>query len=151
MKLQENFIRSVRLYFKEKGEAWLQALPNIIHYCEQKWSITMREPYSLSVNYVAPARFEDGTEVVVKICIPGKGFLDELEALQLFGEKGIVQLVDSDKQHGIIILEKLSPGFTLAEVAEDEEACQDSFMETSIIITYSRLVRGHGQPLTQRA
>jgi streptomycin 6-kinase len=44
MKLQEHFIRSVRLYFKEKGEAWLQELPNIIDYCEQKWSMKMSEP-----------------------------------------------------------------------------------------------------------
>jgi streptomycin 6-kinase len=100
----------VRLYFKEQGEAWLQNLPNLIHYSEQKWSTKIKEPYSLSINYVAPAKMKDETEVVVKICIPGKGFLDELEALQLFWEKGIVQLIDSDKENGIIILEQLSPG-----------------------------------------
>lgn len=102
----------------------LQELPKIIQYCEQKWSMKMQEPYSLSVNYVAPAKIEDGPEVVVKICIPGEGFLDEIEALILFGEKGIVQLFDSDQEKGIIILEKLSPGHTLAEVLDDEEACQ---------------------------
>jgi streptomycin 6-kinase len=124
MKLQEHFVQSVRLYFKEQGEVWLRDLPNLIHYCEQKWSMKMKEPYSLSVNYVAPAAMEDGTEVVVKICIPGEGFLDELEALHLFRERGIVQMIDSDQENGIIILEHLSPGRTLAEVTEDEEACR---------------------------
>jgi streptomycin 6-kinase len=124
MKLQKHFVQSVRLYFKEQGEAWLQNLPNLIHYCEQKWSMKIKEPYSLSINYVAPAKMKDETEVVVKICIPGEGFLDELEALQLFWEKGIVQLIDSDKENGIIILEQLSPGYTLAEITDDEEACR---------------------------
>ncbi|WP_257351534.1 aminoglycoside phosphotransferase family protein [Pseudalkalibacillus decolorationis] len=123
MKLQKQFVQSVRLYFQEQGEAWLEKLPELIEYCEQKWSMKLKEPYSLSVNYVAPAVMEDSTEVVVKICIPGEEFLDELEALQLFGEKGSVQLIDSDHKNRIIILEKLSPGCTLAELTDDEEAC----------------------------
>lgn len=124
MKLQKQFVQSVRLYFKEQGEVWLQKLPNLIHYCEQKWSMKINEPYSLSINYAAPATMEDGTEVVVKICVPGESFLDELESLQLFRDKGIVQLIDSDRENGILILEKLSPGHTLAEVVDDEEACR---------------------------
>ncbi|WP_099157468.1 aminoglycoside phosphotransferase family protein [Virgibacillus ndiopensis] len=123
MNLQKQFVQSVRLYFKERGEEWLQSLPNLIQYCEEKWSIQMREPFSLSVNYVAPATMLDGKEVVVKICIPENGFLDELEALQLF-QKKMVKLIDYDKENGIIILETLSPGYTLAEIADDEEACQ---------------------------
>ncbi|PLR89811.1 aminoglycoside phosphotransferase family protein [Bacillus sp. T33-2] len=125
MKLQKRFVALVRQYFKENGEVWLQNLPKLIHYCQQKWSIQVKEPFpSLSINYVAPAIMEDKTEIVVKICIPGESFLDELEALQLFRQRGIVQLIDSDKENGIIILEKLSPGYTLAEVQDDEEACR---------------------------
>ncbi|WP_226035175.1 aminoglycoside phosphotransferase family protein [Aquibacillus saliphilus] len=123
MKLQESFVQSVRLYFKEKGEEWLENLPNTIKYCEQKWSIKVQEPYSLSINFVAPAIKGNLEEVVVKICVSEEEFLDEWEALQLFAEKGIVQLIDSDKQGRIIILEKLSPGHSLAEVTDDEEAC----------------------------
>jgi streptomycin 6-kinase len=111
------------LYFKKKGERWLEKLPHLIEYCEQKWKLKMKEPYALSVNYVAPAILENGREVVVKICIPGKEYLNELEALQLLKNNGMVQLVDFDKDNGILILERLSPGFTLAEVAEDDEAC----------------------------
>ncbi|MFC0471098.1 aminoglycoside phosphotransferase family protein [Halalkalibacter kiskunsagensis] len=123
MKLQEHFVQSVRLYYKAKGEAWLQQLPKLIQYCEQKWSIKLKEPYFLSINYVAPATMEDGTEIVVKICIPDEGFLNELEALQLFANDRMVSLIDSDKRYGIIVLKKLSPGHTLAEVNNDEDAC----------------------------
>ncbi|MRG85779.1 aminoglycoside phosphotransferase family protein [Salinibacillus xinjiangensis] len=125
MKLQEQFVKSVRLYFQEKGEAWLKELPNLIEFCEQNWSLKLQEPYSLSVNYVAPAVRNDGKEVVVKICIPGEGFLDELEALRLYKGKGMVRLIDFDQNYGILLLEKLSPGITLAKKIDcDEEACQ---------------------------
>lgn len=124
MQLQQDFVKNIRLYFKEKGEAWLENLPNLIRYCEQKWSLRMGEPYSLSVNYVAPAVMEDVKEVVVKLCIPGDGFMDEIEALKLFSSKGMVQLIDHDAEHGVLILEKLSPGHTLAEVEDHEEAAR---------------------------
>jgi streptomycin 6-kinase len=106
MQLQKHFVQSVKLYFKEQGESWLQDISNLIHYCEQKWSMKMKEPYSLSINYVAPATMEDSSEVVVKICIPGEGYLDELEALQLFAGQGMVSLIDSEfwKNFHLVIL-----------------------------------------------
>ena len=124
MKLQNHFVKSVRLYFKEKGEAWLRNLPELLHYCEQKWSMKMKEPYNLSINYVAPAVIEDGTEVVVKICLPGTEFLNELQTLHLFKDKGMVKVFDYEKEKGIIILEKISPGYTLAELKDEESACR---------------------------
>ncbi len=123
MKLQEHFVRSVRLYFKSEGDKWLQNLPSTIHYCEDKWSLKMKEPFALSINYVAPALTATGDEVVVKICIPGEECLNELEALQLFGEERMVRLIRSDKEKGILILERLSPGEMLVEINNDEEAC----------------------------
>ncbi len=122
MELQEKFVQSVRMYFNLQGEEWLSKLPEIIQYCENKWNLQMKQPYALSINYVAPAIMENGSEVVVKICIPGKGFQDELEVLRLFNGKGMVKLIEFDEENGIFILEKLTPGSTLAEVHDDEEA-----------------------------
>ncbi|MBN8207891.1 phosphotransferase [Bacillus sp. NTK071] len=124
MKLQSKFEQLVHLYFGDKGASWLQKLPETIYYCERKWDMQVQDPYTLSINYVAPALLTDGTEVVVKICLPGKEFLNELEALQLLGEERIVKLIDFDKDNGILILRKLTPGITLAEVEDDDEACR---------------------------
>jgi len=124
MNLQKNFVDSVHLFFKEEGKAWLRKLPDLIRFCEDKWSLTMEEPYSLSVNYVAPAITKDDKEVVVKICIPGEGFLDELETLRLFKDQGIASLIDFDRENGIFILDKVSPGHTLAELSDHKEACR---------------------------
>ncbi|WP_416150438.1 aminoglycoside phosphotransferase family protein [Salipaludibacillus sp. HK11] len=124
MHLQEQFVQSVRLYFKDDGEKWLQELPSLIAYCERNWKLKLKDPYHLSINYVAPATMEDNTEVVVKICLPGKEFTDELETLKLYNGRGTVKLIDSDTEKGILILEKITPGYTLAEENNDEKACR---------------------------
>ncbi|MBD8069087.1 aminoglycoside phosphotransferase family protein [Bacillus sp. PS06] len=124
MNLQPHFVHSVKLYFKEEGERWLQELPTIIKHVEDKWSLKLGKPYSLSINYVAPAVMSDGAEVVVKICIPGEGFLQELEALRLFRNNGMVQLMDSEEERGVLLLEKLSPGESLAILNDHEEAAR---------------------------
>jgi streptomycin 6-kinase len=124
MEFQTHFVQSVRLYFKNDGEEWLKKLPSIIQYCETKWKLKINKPFSLSINYVALATMNDGREVVVKICIPGKGFQDELVVLQLFNGQGMVKLIDFEIENGILILEKLSPGNTLGDVPDDEEACR---------------------------
>ncbi|WP_051353083.1 aminoglycoside phosphotransferase family protein [Thalassobacillus devorans] len=124
MELQKQFVESVRLYFKKEGEAWLEKLPDLIAYCEEKWALQLETPFSLSINYVAPAVRADGTELVVKISLPGAGFLDEWQALQLFNGEGMASLVDVDQEHGILLIEKLTLGYTLAEMEVDEEACQ---------------------------
>ncbi|MDQ0483333.1 aminoglycoside phosphotransferase family protein [Guptibacillus hwajinpoensis] len=123
MKLQSEFVRLVQLYYGERGASWLLKLPELIHYSEQKWDMKIHEPYTLSVNYVAPALLQDGGEVVVKICLPGDEFLNELEALQQLGGC-IVKIIDYDLDNGIFLLHKVSPGTTLAEVKDDEEACR---------------------------
>ncbi|WP_078544919.1 aminoglycoside phosphotransferase family protein [Litchfieldia alkalitelluris] len=123
MDFQENFIKSIRLYFKEEGEVWLKKLPELIRYSEEKWKLKLNQPYLLSVNYVAPAVMESGEEVVVKICFSSEGFMDELEAMNTF-EDGMAKLLDWDDVHHIFLLAKLSPGHTLAEIEDDEEACK---------------------------
>ncbi|MFG6117126.1 aminoglycoside phosphotransferase family protein [Halobacillus sp. MO56] len=124
MEMQKQFVESVRMYFKKEGEAWLEKLPDLITYCEEKWALRLKTPFFLSINFVAPAVREDGTELVVKISLPGEGFLDEWEVLQLFKGKGMASLIDADQEYGILLMEKLTPGYTLAEMEEDEEACR---------------------------
>ncbi|MDV2686046.1 aminoglycoside phosphotransferase family protein [Alkalihalophilus lindianensis] len=123
MKFQEHFVQSVHLYLKEDAKQWLGQIPSIIKACEEKWALTIREAYELSINYVATATTKEGTEVVVKICIPGGGFDSEVEALKLFAGRGIVNVIDIDEDMQVILLEELNPGYTLATSSDDEKAC----------------------------
>ncbi|UTR09848.1 aminoglycoside phosphotransferase family protein [Evansella sp. LMS18] len=126
MKFQEHFVKTVKHYFGREGEEWLLRLPRLINHCEERWQLRMLAPYSLSINYVAPAVKLTGEKLVVKCCIPGKEFLNELEALRLLKGERMGAVIDWDDQNGIILLEKLEPGLCLAELEDDEEACRIS-------------------------
>ncbi|SDL92198.1 aminoglycoside phosphotransferase family protein [Sediminibacillus halophilus] len=121
---QQDFVKNVKHHFKQEGEAWLERLPEIIKQCEQIWQLEMKEPYVLSINYVAPAVRIDGRKLVVKLSIPGEDFAYELEALRHLESPAIVQLIDFDEKLGALLLERIEPGVTLAEVEEEDKACR---------------------------
>ncbi|OLS35058.1 hypothetical protein BTR22_16715 [Alkalihalophilus pseudofirmus] len=123
MDLQSFFVQSVTHYFKDAGVKWLKNLPFLIKEIETKFNVKMGQPYELSINYVAPARTFEGEEVVVKICLPGLGFESELAALENLKGGGIVQVLGSDAKLGVMILQKVSPGDTLASCESEKEAC----------------------------
>ncbi|WP_160847131.1 hypothetical protein [Pontibacillus yanchengensis] len=118
---QESFMKNVRLHFNEQGERWINELPSLLSYCEERWEMRIEEPYHLSINYVAPATMKNNKEVVVKVCIPGVEFHDEVIAISLFQNQRMNALFDFDLNKGIIILEKLTPGYTLAEVGDEQK------------------------------
>lgn len=124
IKLTEKYIMNIKFNYKEKGEEWLENLTDLIAYCENRWKIHVQEPFELSFNFVAAAIMENRTEVVLKLSVPSKDFLYELKALKLFTEQNrrIVRLLDFDLEKGIILLERLKPGKTLASIENDVEA-----------------------------
>ncbi|WP_079525953.1 aminoglycoside phosphotransferase family protein [Halobacillus hunanensis] len=124
MELQDKFVENVVFSFQEQGEKWLNDLPHLLHYCERKWGLSLKEPYTLSYNYVAPAVTRDGNEVVVKIGLPGQEFNQELDALQALNPKGIVRLLDEERERGVLLLEKVEPGTMLSTVEKEEEVSQ---------------------------
>ncbi|WP_082235152.1 aminoglycoside phosphotransferase family protein [Halobacillus massiliensis] len=122
MKLQEQFVKNVKLACGQEGEKWLKELPELLSYCESRWNLTIGFPYTLSYNYVAPAVRKDGSEVVVKLWLPEDGYKNERETLQTLKSKGIVNLIDHDQKRRILILDKITPGHNLAKIQNDTEA-----------------------------
>ncbi|QTM98874.1 phosphotransferase [Sediminibacillus dalangtanensis] len=122
--LQERFVKNIKHHFKQEGEAWLERLPEISHQCEQTWQVEMMKPYELSINYVAPAVGKDGRKLVVKLSVPGEEFTCELEALRQLESPAMVRLIAFDENLGALLLERMEPGGTLAEVEEEDKACR---------------------------
>lgn len=120
--LPEHFIRTIKAVHKEKGEKWLAEFDSLIAECENRWQMEIMPPFDLSYNFVAPARRKNGTELVIKLVVPNEEFLVEVESLALFNGRGIVKIIDVDYEKGILILERLIPGTTLASLENDEEA-----------------------------
>ncbi|NOU71024.1 hypothetical protein GC098_06190 [Paenibacillus sp. LMG 31458] len=120
--LPKQFVQRLRDVHKVKAEEWLRDFDMLIYDCEKRWQMKMMPPFDLSFNFVAPAVRKDGTEVVVKLVIPGDEFVSEVDALTLFNGNGIVKIIDVDIAKGILILERLIPGQTLASLENEEEA-----------------------------
>jgi streptomycin 6-kinase len=118
----DQFSKTIIELHGEKGAAWLNGLPRLLAECEQRWSLKVLSPFPLSYNYVAPAVRADGTEVVLKVGVPNSELLSEIEALRLFGGRGIAQLLEADSEQGVMLLERLMPGTPLSTMEDDEQA-----------------------------
>lgn len=122
--LPDHFTRTVTRTFDE-GAAWLQQLPALLDEIAARWALTLLPtPFSLSYNYVTPARRADGSEVVLKVGVPNDEMWTEIAALRHDDGAGYVRLLATDEARGALLLERLRPGATLAATvaARDDEA-----------------------------
>ena len=122
MKIPSEFTQTIQETFGSPGELWLAQLPALLEQCEERWAITIGNPFPLSYNYVTAARCRNGTDVVVKAGVPNPELTSEMQALQLYDGDGMVRLLDVDRSNGVMLLERVSPGIPLAAVNDDDEA-----------------------------
>jgi streptomycin 6-kinase len=122
MPLPETFTQTIIELNGDKGLAWLNELPSLLADCAQRWWLTLQPPFNLSYNYVAPAIRADGTEVVLKVGVPNPELLTEIAALQFDEGYGMARLLEAEPERGILLLERLKPGTTLASLADDRQA-----------------------------
>jgi streptomycin 6-kinase len=120
--ISAQFRQTITEVWKEEGTEWLARLPAVLVECARRWSLVVEPPFAnLSYNYVAPATTRDGREVVLKLGVPRDELLTEIEALRLYGGRGMVQLLDANEEQGILLLERLRPGNELVELGDDEQ------------------------------
>ncbi|WP_226682611.1 aminoglycoside phosphotransferase family protein [Sutcliffiella horikoshii] len=122
--LPQKYIQTIKSIHKEEGETWLRNFDSLIEYCEEKWSLKVLAPFELSYNFVAPAEKKDGHKVVLKLSVPTKEFQSEVEALNFFAGDGMLRILDVEIEKGILILNHLIPGDTLATLENDIEATE---------------------------
>jgi streptomycin 6-kinase len=122
--LPESFTREMLTHYGEAVLPWIAQLPDLLAEYARRWALTIYSPFTnLTYNYLAPATRADGTAVVLKVCPPtGDEFQPQAEALRLFGGHGMVQLLEADPTHQILLLERLLPGRLLTSLEDDEQA-----------------------------
>ena len=122
MNLPPEFISNIQNVFKARGDTFLAALPDSIAQASAKWDLTNVEPVpTLSYNFVAFADRGDRS-VVLKMGVPNRELLSEIEALRLFNGEGACQLIDVDEVNSWMLLERLTPGEMLVTLKDDEKA-----------------------------
>jgi streptomycin 6-kinase len=108
---------------RDSAPEWLAALPDTIRRCTGRWDLTVEPPFpSLSFNYAAPAVRGDGEKAVLKLCPPDAEFFTEVDALHVFGGRGMVRLLEAEETWGAMLLERLEPGKAIIDLANDAEA-----------------------------
>jgi streptomycin 6-kinase len=121
MQLPDSFISTIQNVFKEDGEKFLAVLPFLIQETSQRWELSDVQPVpNLSYNFVAFAK-RGKEDVVLKAGVPNRELTSEISALKLFNGNGACQLLESDVERGLLLLERLKPGRMLAEVEDDDE------------------------------
>ncbi|NOK62693.1 MAG: phosphotransferase [Chloroflexi bacterium AL-W] len=121
--IPQNFIQTTHELYGSVGTEWLSELPTLIADCAECWSLTVAPPFeNLSYTYVAPALGSDNTPVVLKVGFPNPELLCEMDALRLYNGHGMVRLLEADPERGIMLLERLEPGMTLADLNDDTAA-----------------------------
>lgn len=114
---------------KEKAHAWLTRLPEILAHCTDRWHLTIFPPFpNLSFHYAAPARRANGLPVVIKASSPTGEFAEEVEALRLFQESGMVRLLEIDEAREVVLLERLLPGTPLSSLVPADDARATSIL-----------------------
>ena len=119
--LPDSFTTTIQNIYKQDGEKFLAVLPLLIQETSQRWGLTDIQPVSnLSYNFVAFAK-RDNEDVILKIGVPNRELTSEISALKLFNGDGACQLLESDTERGLLLLERLKPGKMLAELEDDDE------------------------------
>ncbi len=103
------------------GGKFLAVLPFLIQEISQRWGLSDIQPVSnLSYNFVAFAK-RGKEDVILKAGVPNRELTSGISALKLFNGDGVCQLLESDEERGLLLLERLKPGKMLAEVEDDDE------------------------------
>ena len=122
------------------GREWLERLPAVAQACAERWRLELSDPLpGGNVALVLGATREDGTAAVLKLSFPEEESEHEPDALEHWDGAGAVRLLERDD--GAMLLERVSPGTPLWDVADDEAAT----------VTAARVLRRlHGVPVPRR-
>lgn len=110
--------------YGDVGRAWIAAFPALLERFREEWDVVELGETFPYVGYawVAPVRLRDGTEAVLKLAPQDKEYASECVAMELYAGAGAAKLLRADQQAVALLLERLRPGTTLADVADDVAA-----------------------------
>jgi len=109
-----------RLRIHDSGRAWLDALPQLVANCAQRWQLRLGEPFTGgSVSLPIPATLPDGSDAVLKIQFPHRESEHEAAALAHWQGDGAIQLLAHDAERHALLIERCVPGTLLADEPPD--------------------------------
>jgi len=106
----------------EVGQAWLDALPDLVAELESRWSVKVEKSLGGgTAAYVARARTANGASVIMKLCVPDPDFGDEIGTLDRADGRGYVRLLAHDADRHAMLLEELGPSMSRSGMSPDAQ------------------------------
>lgn len=97
--------------YGEKGQAWLNALPELVSATSSKLDLRdLQEVTNLTYNY-ALSGFQDNHPIILKVGLDNTGLKREAFTLKCFAGCGAVKVLAEDE--GMLLLERAMPGASL--------------------------------------
>ncbi|GAA2146162.1 aminoglycoside phosphotransferase family protein [Glycomyces algeriensis] len=94
----------------ETGRRWLNDLPALVDTYEQRWAITVADPFpGAGEGYVARAQRHDGTPAVFKLNLPLEYRRSQIDVLERARGHGYAQVYAADHDDQALLLEALGP------------------------------------------
>lgn len=108
-----------------EGRSWLGRLPGLVGEALAQWQLTVdlppaQLPWHGHTGIVLPVLTADGAVAALKVSFPLAEALLEPVALQLWGGRGAVQLLYSDRSLGAMVVERLDHKRSLLELPIEE-------------------------------
>lgn len=118
IKISESYKKNIASMFPSIGEEWLNRIPFIVEKYVEKFNLkNIKVMENLTYNTLLFAESPEYGDIVIKIEIPFKEMtIRESEALILNNGEGACKCLFKDIDDGVVILERLKPGYTLSTV-----------------------------------
>jgi len=97
--------------------AWLGRLRSMVQELEQRWSLTLGEPFDgseVSCAWVAKVTMADGTSAVLKVGMPHMEGKHEIDGLRYWNGDPTVRLLNADENLGAMLLSTATPELPFA-------------------------------------
>lgn len=129
---------------REGRQAWVATLPATVSELQERWSLTVGEPFQPGgqTAWVAPAVDDTGVELVLKVAWRHPEAAHEADGLREWDGDGAVRLyaVTEFDDTIALLLERCVPGTTLANRPEPE---QDSVIAELLVRLWREPAPGH--------
>jgi len=142
--MPRNLVKAAKLDRDERRRSWMMALSRTAKDMEQRWSLTLSKPFQPGgqTAWVAPARTEEGDDLVLKLAWRHAEAMQEADGLRTWSGQGAVRLYASEDFDDTValLIERCVPGTTLGSRPEAE---QDSVIASILPRLWCELTPGH--------
>ncbi len=111
--LPSAYIDRMTEFMGDKCLVWIKEAEESLSYAINRFELSNLKCLDLSYNIVYAAESGKYGDVVLKLCLPGKEYMTELNAIHELNKNHMVKCIAYDEEKRILLLEQLKPGQTL--------------------------------------